>query len=217
MAIVKTTFTSVTQSANAPEVLAWLQANATAYFDTIEADANGNIHCKIENKTVILIGMDGGNTKTTFFLANDNYIYNDAVTGDTFFSAAIKTTKGIRLVSNSPNYFGDIFISKSDIGGTCIATFSKGAGGINSYGYIFADFVHSPNFYAPYTTSSPGDAKALLTYSSTNTSLTHVTFDGGFYAPDLYIATFSQYANIPCNFSINNKKYTSDGVIALAE
>lgn len=215
MAIVKTAFTSITQAANAPEVLAWLQANATAYFDTIEADANGNIRCKIGNYTAILIGMDGGNTKTTFFLANGNYIYNQNITADSFFTSAIKTTKGIRLVSNQPDLFGDIFISKSDIGGTCLATFSYGVDNY-SYGYLFADFLHSTDFYVPYR-SNATDVKSHFTHSSPNTSLTHITFNGGFYAPDLYIVTFSQYAQTPCNFSINGKNYTTDGVIALAD
>lgn len=214
MAIIKTTFTGTTRAENGVEVLAWLQANATEYFDEITSDASGNIQCKIEGFTAVLIGFDAA-TETTFYLSNGTYQVSKA-SGSSFFSAAIKTTKGIQLVSNY-HQAGDIFISKSDVGSTCMSTFCYGAGAYNTFGYIFADFVHSANFYIPYSDGNNENAKNHYTHSASNTSITHAVFDGGFYAPDLYIATFSQYARLACVFSIDNKKYTTDGVIVLAD
>lgn len=208
MALVKTTFLGSTQAENAPEVLTWLQNNATGLFDTIEADANGNISCNIGNTTAIRIGFDGSTT-TKYTLANNKS--EETIDTNIIFSSAIKTTKGIRLIGN----IYDIFVSKSDVGTTCFASIFRTAPDYD-YAYFFADFVHSPNFYNPIVNSYQ-NVRNGYTRQAPNTSLTHCIFDGGFYAPDLYIATFSQYALTSCNFSIENKKYTTDGVIVLAE
>lgn len=208
MAITRTDFTGTTQATNAPEVLAWLQANATEYFDTIEADASGNISCKIGETTVLLFGFDG-NTSSQVTLINGtsitHYEKNDR------FTYAIKTSNGVYL--NSYNY-GSVFITKSDKGTTAIAWNIKA--GSEFYGYTFADFTHSSAFYAP-VTGTWNESRNGWTHSAPLTALTPAVFNGGCYAPNLFITTLSEYALIKCIFSIDNMEYASDGVLALKD
>lgn len=203
MSIIKTTFISITQADNSIEVLTWLQNNATAYFDTIEADENGNISCKIGETAELLLGFDS-TTRTKLTIANGNS-YEFANTS-TVFRTAIRTTKGLYLTNaGGSDSELNIFISKSDVGTTCFVV-----NGINTaYDRAFpsADFVHSTDIYSPYINTNEAD----------NTSLTHAVFKGGFYAPDLYFSTFSQFSNVACTFSIDGKKYVTDGIIVLAE
>lgn len=73
MAIEKTMFTGQTLAAQKSELLAYLQENAADYFDTIEADASGNISCYVGETVALLIGMDG-TTARKVTLANDNAV-----------------------------------------------------------------------------------------------------------------------------------------------
>lgn len=208
MAIVKTNFSGATQAANAPEVLSWLQANASEYFDAIEADAGGNISCKIGETTVILFGFDGS-TPSKLTLLNGtsitHYEHNDR------FTYAYKTSKGIYL--NSFN-FGSVFITTSDMGTTAIAWHFKAAP--DFYGYTFADFTHSSEFYAPIT-GNWDNSRINWVHAASLTALTPVIFGGTTYSPNLYLLTFSEYYLLKCNFTIGLTQYTSDGVLALVE
>ena len=207
MAIVKTNFSGVTQAANAPEVLSWLQANASEYFDTIEADAGGNISCKIGETTVILFGFDG-NTQSKITLLNGTNIIHYEDTDR--FDYAIKTSKGVYLHSYN---FGSVFITKSDKGTTAVAwNFKYDV----DYGYLFADFSHSTKFYRPIT-GNWTVSRSSWTRAASLTALTPVIFDGATYAPNLYLLTFSEYYLLECNFTIGLTQYTSDGVLALVE
>lgn len=208
MAIVKTNFSGITQAANAPEVLSWLQANASEYFDTIEADAGGNISCKIGETTVILFGFDGS-TPSKITLLNGasitHYEKNDR------FTYAYKTSKGIYL--DSYNY-GSVFITTSDKGTTAVAWNFKTDN--NNYGYSFADFTYSTGFYRP-DYGSWDASRSVWTRAASLTALTPVIFGGTTYSPNLYLLTFSEYYLLKCNFTIGLTQYTSDGVLALVE
>lgn len=208
MAIVKTNFSGATQAANAPEVLSWLQANASEYFDTIEADAGGNISCKIGEITVILFGFNGS-TPSKLTLLNGtsitHYEHNDR------FTYAYKTSKGIYL--NSFNY-GSVFITTSDKGTTSVAWNFKT--NEDNYGYLFADFAYSTGFYRP-VYGSWNVSRSSWTRAASLTALTPVIFDGVTYSPNLYLLTFSEYYLLKCNFTIGLTQYTSDGVLALVE
>lgn len=203
MSIIKTTFISSTPADNSIEVLTWLQNNATAYFDTIEADENGNISCKIGETAELLLGFDS-TTRTKFTIANGNSF--EAINISTVFTTAIRTTKGLYLTNAGGSGSAlNIFISKSDVGTTCFVVRALNL----SYDRAFpsADFVHSTDIYTP----------IIYTQEADNTSLTHAVFKGGFYAPDLYFSIFSQFSDVAYTFSIDSKKYVTDGIIVLAE
>lgn len=208
MAITRTDFTGTTQAANAPEVLAWLQANAAEYFDTIAADENGNVSCKIGETTVLLLGFDG-NTSSQVTLINGTSITHHEKNDR--FTYAIKTSNGVYL--NSYN-FGSVFITKSNKGTTAVAWNFKTS--MDNYGYLFADFTYSPDFYRPIA-GSWDVARNTWVHAAPLTALTPAVFNGGCYAPNLFITTLSEYTLIKCIFSIDGTEYASDGVLALKD
>lgn len=209
MAIVKTNFSGATQSANKTEVLAWLQANASDYFDTIEADTNGNILCGIGSVTALKLGFDG-TTASGISLQNGTTATCEA-TGDRF-TFAVKTSKGVFL--NSYNY-GGIFLTKSNVDTTIIIWNIRYE--TNKYSYTFADLNNSVTIYKPYANASWADSRSEWVKSADCTSLTPVISNGGTYAPNAYIQTFTEYALIQGILDIGGTKYWTDGVIVLAE
>ena len=218
MAIIQTTFSASTQAGNASEVLAWLQSNASEYFDSITADASGNITCMIGNTPAIKLGFDG-TTKTSFTLKNGRSMTHYYARTTEFFKSAIKTSKGIHLIPNNEQYhsINELFICKSNSGTT--AFLSKFANNENSYGntYHAADFENSPSIMNFVYNDGNSDLPFFKSVPASCTSLAHVVFNGGFFAPDLFIVPFSQFANTRCIYNIGNKKYSSNGFIALAD
>lgn len=218
MAIIKTTFSAITQAGNASEVLAWLQSNASEYFDSITADASGNITCMIGDTPAIKLGFDG-TTKTSFTLKNGVSMTHYYARTTEFFKAAIKTSKGIHLIPNNEEYhsINELFICKSDAGTT--AFLSKFQYGDYTYGntYHSADFENSPSIMNFTYTDGNNNYVVDKSIPASCTSLAHVVFDGGFFAPDLFIVPFSQFVDTRCIYSIGNKKYSSNGFIALAD
>ena len=120
MAITKTVFTGATLAANAPEVLAFLQANAAGYFDSITADENGNVICSIDEVDVMKIGFDG-TMKTKLTLANGESIENNNATGGNGtrpFTYGYACAGGVMLWDSGGS---NIIITKSDGGSTALA------------------------------------------------------------------------------------------------
>lgn len=224
MAIVKTTFTGQTLAAQAAELLTYLQANAADYFDTIEADASGNITCYVGETAALVIGMDG-TTARKVTIANGNAV--QCVNGSyvspnaALWQYAKKTGNGVLIVSfanmnNSTNY-GKIvfFITKNENGETCIAgAVTDGSTSNVRRTYFFADIKNDTTIFKP--VSNVADF-STLSRSMTTTALTPVVFNGGHYAPKAYIATFNQFALTECDVSINGKSYASDGVCMLSD
>ena len=209
MAIVKTNFSGTTQAANKVEVLAWLQANASDFFDTIEADSGGNILCKIGSVTALKLGFDGS-TQSKVTLQNGTTATLQPA--DDRFTFAVKTSKGVFL--NSYNY-GGIFLTKSNTDSTIIIWNIRYE--TNNYSYTFADLNNSATIYKPYANASWADSRSEWVKSADCTSLTPVISNGGTYAPDAYIQTFTEYALIKGILDIGGNKYWTDGVIALAD
>lgn len=220
MAIVKTTFTGQSLAAQASELLAYLQENAADYFDTIEADASGNISCYVGETVALLIGMDG-TTARKVKLANDNYIQSEngsyASPNAALWQYAKKTANGILLVSAAAGSYGKtiFFITKSENGDTCVfGAVTNGASSNVRRSYFFADIKNDTTIFTPLL--NVGDF-STLSRSMTTTSLTPAVFNGGHYAPKAYIATFNQFALTECDVSINGKSYASDGVCMLSD
>lgn len=225
MAIEKTMFTGQTLAAQAAELLAYLQANASDYFDTIEADASGNITCYVGETAALVIGMDG-TTARKVTLTNDNAVQcvsgNYASPNSTLWQYAKKTANGVLLISNvvhvsSIANYGKVvfFITKNENGETCIVgAVSNGDTSGNPRTYFFADIKNDTTIFKP--VSNVADF-STLSRSMTTTSLTPVVFNGGHYAPKAYIATFNQFALTECDININGKSYASDGVCVLSD
>lgn len=224
MAIVKTMFTGQTLAAQAAELLTYLQANAADYFDTIEADASGNITCYVGETAALVIGMDG-TTARKVTLANDNAV--QCVSGTytnpnaAMWQYAKKTANGVLLVSaalaSSPTNYGKVifFITKNENGDTCIAgAVTDGDRSSNPRTYFFADIKNDTTIFKP--VSNVADF-STLSRSMTSTSLTPAIFNGGHHAPKLFIATFNQFALTECDININGKSYASDGVCVLSD
>lgn len=208
MALAKTTFTGTTQAANAPEILAYLQANATEYFDTITADATGNVECKIGQTTVLKLGFDNSTSSAVTLL---NGTTEEAYNNNDWFTYAIKTASGIYL--NSWDY-GAFFITKSDKGTTAVCWERKD--GTNTYKYICADFTYSPDFYV-LSQGSWGAIQSAMTKQAPLTSLAPIVCYGECYMPNLFVATYSEYAYTKGIFTIGNTQYVSDGAIMLKD
>ena len=209
MAIVKTNFTITSQAVNKVEVLAWLQENASDFFDIIEADSGGNILCKIGSVTALKLGFDG-RTQSKATLQNGTTATSEP-TSD-IFSYAVKTSKGIFL--NSDN-FGGIFLTKSNTDSTIIIWNIRYS--TNNYSYTFADLNNSVSFFKPRDNDTWANSRSAWVKSADCTSLTHVVTKGGTYAPDAYIQTFSEYALTKGSLDIGGTKYWTDGVVALAD
>lgn len=229
MAIVKTTFTGRTLAAQATELLTYLQANAADYFDTIEADANGNIRCYVGETVALLIGMDSTTTRQ-ITLANGQYVRMDtnaaSSTGTvpyrTLFSYAKKTTNGVLLVT-AESYIQNLnvgkatfFITKNEIGDTCIFGYIQSTNTANTATYFGADIKNDATIYKYISNTSYANL-AQLSRSAPVTALTPTIFSGGHYAPKAYIATFNQFALTECDVNINGKSYASDGVCVLSD
>jgi hypothetical protein len=221
--IEQTTFIGQTLAAQAPELLTYLQANAADYFDTIEADARGNITCYVGETAALVIGMDG-TTARKVTLANNNAIqtYNgDYVSPNAaLWQYAKKTANGVLLVSAAIMYdstnHGKVvfFITKNESGDTCIVGAITGQHLVVERTYFFADIKNDTTIFTP--VSNAADFSAL-SRSMTATSLTPVVFNGGHCAPKIYIATFNQFALTECDVNINGKSYASDGVCVLSD
>ena len=221
MAIVKTTFTGQTLAAQASELLAYLQENAADYFDTIEADASGNISCYVGETVALLIGMDG-TTARKVTLANGNAVQcvNGSYTSPNaaLWLYAKKPANGVLLVSAAlTGNYGKVvfFITKNENGDTCIAgAVTDGDRSSNPRTYFFADIKNDTTIFKP--VSNVADF-TTLSRSMTATALTPAVFNGGHNAPKLYIATFNQFALTECDVNINGKSYVSDGVCMLSD
>lgn len=221
MAIVKTTFTGQTLAAQAAELLTYLQANAADYFDTIEADASGNIACYVGETAALVIGMDG-TTARKVTLANGNAVQNSRGSytnpNAALWQYVKKAANGVLLVSTAlTSGYGKVvfFITKNENGDTCIAgAVTDGDRSSNPRTYFFADIKNDTTIFKP--VSNVADF-STLSRSMTATSLTPVVFNGGHNAPKLFIATFNQFALIECDVNINGKSYASDGVCVLSD
>ena len=235
MAIVKTMFTGRTLAAQAPELLAYLQANASGFFDEITADSDGNITCYVGDTPALIIGMDGTTTRRVT-LKNGNYIELTSVTTannprSTLFSYAKRTnsggntatTSGLLLVTApakvSTQNVGPttIFITKNDTGDTCIYGYMQTTNSSSSTAtYFCADIDNDTTIFTPLTNTTY-ENRAQLSRSAAVTSLTPVIFNGGHHAPKGYIAIFNQYALTECDLNIGGRSYISDGVGVLSD
>jgi hypothetical protein len=201
MAIEKTVFTSTTGDAMASEIAAWLTANASDFFDRIEAitDNGTRVYCYIDGVRAVDI-----NTATVGAgsVSIKNGLYK--ATTSTGWLYGIKTSKGIALRNRGGCCYA---ICKTNEDTVSVAL-REGAI------YVCADFDNSSNF----VDSKPPIYNGSYWIQSGKTVLAPVVNANALtYADGLYLQVFSQYPNVEGIISINGKQYYTDGEFALEE
>lgn len=228
MAISKTVFRHDSLALQAPEVLAFLQANATDYFDTIEYNSETNtIVCSKDNVVALRLFFTD-NIAFTAYLNNGASIsgYRGGTTTwqTAYFSRAISTSKGlcIAYINNSLTTTGHInylFITKDNNGELFFAAHYQSSTGTSAYcrfgtasfsSYVWSDFTGSKGPAEIFGSSS------ILSYQAAMTTLSPITEkNSSVYAPALYLMTFNQYQGIEGKFLLGTDEYYTNGFIAL--
>lgn len=219
MAIVKTIFTGQTLAAQASELLAFMQANAADYFDTIEADTNGNVKCYVGETLAFQIGMDNSTVRKVTLANGTSIQSNYADAYRQMLDYGKKTTNGILLVfQGASTTMGNMvfFITKNELGDTCIFGDMKGVNSSATTTYFCAD-IKNDTAFLKLLDSAQKSALATLSRAANATSLAPIIFNSGHYAPKAYIAAFNQFALTACDVSLQGRSYVSDGVCMLAD
>lgn len=206
MAINKTIFTA-DRTAQKSEILAWLQANATDYFDQI-AENSGNIVCSLENGAKFLFMFDESTTvyKIISKTGNIQGIYSSS---ENYTKAGIVTSNGIMLINHALASTDNIvIISKTNEGKTAVSVYGKISSSVNTIFQAFMDLGNdadwmSKNFQTIFDTPA--------------TSLAPICFLSGNYCEHVFWTHFTQFVNSPCIMQLNGKKYAYGGYLALEE
>ena len=205
MAIEKTVFSGLTVSTRGAEIVAWLTANGSEFFDSVEQVSGPNrVKCYKGDKVALEISLGTGSDKTKVYAAN-GAVSDAAMNNSQDWDYGIKTSKGLLIYYNGQTYKGCVAIVKTNEGGTFIAR--------RYNGWCGADFDNSA---------------AIESYSNTGTLPWNLQSDmtvlapivashADTYADGLYLQLFAQYPNTDSILTINGKKYYSDGVFALEE
>lgn len=220
MAIVKTTFAS--GSSNLSQVAAWLQANATDYFDDISL-SDSTITCTKDGHTAF--AMTNSNTaKYRIYTANAN---NVTFRGDDVLFG-ISTSKGLFMRSvglANPSYYSytDVFISKTNSGGLSFVVYGIDAGTQNSSARFYATDFNAPSI--DFWVDSNGASgsyyipKYLTRLDANKTSIANVVCKNtDSYTPDIYQMVYSQYSYDTTGIiTLGGNEYFINGCFALAD
>lgn len=220
MAITKTTFAS--GSSNLSQVAAWLQANATDYFDDISLSGS-TITCTKDSHTAFVMTNSTAARYKIYTSNSNNVIFrgNDVLFG-------ISTSKGLFMRSvglDNPAYYTytDVFISKTDSGNLSFIVSGTDAGTDNNYARFYAlDF--DAQSIAPWVDSAAAPApyyitKYLTRLNADKTSIANVVCKNTeSYTPSVYQMVFSQYSYDTIGIiSIGGKDYFTNGCFLLAD
>lgn len=220
MAIVKTTFDS--GSSNISQVAAWLQANATDYFDDISLSST-TITCTKDSHTAFVM-TSTSSSRYKIYTSNGN---NVTFCGDDVLFG-ISSSKGLFMRSvglSNPTYYNytDVFISKTDSGGLSFVVSGIDAGTDNNFARFYVlDF--DALSIAPWVDSNAAPTpyyipKYLTRLNADKTSIANVVCKNtDSYTPDVYQLVYSQYSyDTTGKISIDGKNYFTNGCFALAD
>ena len=220
MAIVKTTFAS--GSSNISQVAAWLQANATDYFDEISLSGS-TITCTKDGHNAFVI-TSTSSSRYRIYTSNGN---NVTFRGDDVLFG-ISTSKGLFMRSvglDNPTYYNytDVFISKTDSGNLSFIVSGIDAGTENNYARFYAiDF--DTQSIVPWVNSAAAPEpyyipKYLTRLNADKTSIANVVCKNtDSYTPDVYQMGYSQYSDDTIGIiTLDGKKYFINGCFALAD
>ena len=223
MAIVKTNFAS--GSSNISQVAAWLQANATDYFDGISISSN-TITCTKDSHTAFVMN-DSDSTRYRMYISNGTNV--TLWGGKTLFG--VSTSKGLLLrsvgKSDTDKYnYTDIIITKTNEGGLAFvaAGVAAGPGGSYSSCYYYAiDFnsITLVPWIATDTNVTPSYCipNKLTLFDAHKTSMTNIVCkNADSYTPDVYQIDYSQYSyDTTGKFTNDGKEYYTNSCFALAD
>lgn len=218
MAISKYVFTGTSITAQASEMLAWLQANATDFFDTISMASN-IITCSKDSTNALVLGFDGSAKNATLTLENGSSIYVDGKSN--LWEYAIKTSNCILLKSKSnsaPSSFQTyLYITKSNNNSLIIAVTGYCSNSGHFYcGDIFNSSEWDDVFGSASQLYNPSSYRTYWGITSSLTTLTPICItSAGTYAPDIYIMRFCEYPQTEGRMTIGGVDYFSTGYLAL--
>lgn len=204
MAIEKTVFSGQNKETRGAEIVAWLTANGSEFFDSVEQSSDYNyVKCYKGDKLALEICISGSTNNTTVYAANGTS--SGVAMNGLYWDYGIKTSKGLLIYFSYTSYPGCVAMVKTNEGGTFIAR--------RYNGWCAADFDNSASIdnydnsgLHTWTNSSDLTVLAPIVASHADT-----------YADGLYLQLFAQYPNTDSKLTINGKKYYSDGVFALEE
>ena len=206
MAVNKTIFTA-DRTAQKSEILSWLQANATDYFDQI-AENSGNIECSLENGAKLTVVFDD---TTVIYKIDSKTGVSHSIYGSStlkYTKAGVVTSKGIMIVGASASSDNIIIISKTNTDKTAVSCYIKSTSSSNTLTNYFIDLGNDADWL--------GNSSSLLRYSAPMTSLAPVCFSCGTYCEHVFLTPFTQFENT-CIMQLNGKKYAYGGYLALEE
>ena len=205
MAVNKTIFTA-DRTAQKSEILSWLQANATDYFDQI-AENSGNIECSLENGAKLTFVFDETSVlyKVDSKTGNSHSIYGSSTLKHT--KAGIVTSKGLMLIgAGTSNIDNILIISKTSENKPCVSGQVKTSSSASSFNNCFIDLENDSDWLS----------NSVQKYLTSITSLSPVCFACGTYCEHVFLTPFTQFENT-CIMQINSKKYAYGGYLALEE
>ena len=220
MAITKTIFTGATVADQASEILAWLQANAADYFDSITYDSeNGAIICSVDGQAALVLGFSSGQKCITIY----SKIGTDAAGASTNvrFAYGIATPTAVYLVT-ADSKANQVIVTKNNSNQLFMAAKLTPVGSSNSTHLYICDFYNSPttssvsnglpNIFSSTFTNFDGS----VAFGSALTSLTPiVALDCPSYTPNVFLEFFNEYSGVAGKVIIGDTEYFSNGYIAM--
>lgn len=215
MSITKHVFTGTSLEAQASEMLSWLQANATDFFDSISMASNV-ITCSKDGVNALVLSFNDTEKDITMTLANGVSISPDSI--GVLYNYAVKTSTGILLNSPGTHDFPThLFITKTNNNDLAFAFTAY----TDNYGHFFmGDFSKSSHFDDVYGQSDQiySDYVAHWGITSSLTTLTPLCIkSSATYTPDLNFMRFCEFPQIEGKISIGGVEYYSNGYLALKE
>jgi hypothetical protein len=223
MAIVKTNFDS--GSSNISQVAAWLQANATDYFDEISISGS-TITCTKDSHTAFVM-TDTDDARYRMYISNGTNV--TLWGGKTLFG--VSTSKGLLLrsvgKSDTDKYnYTDIIITKTNEDGLAFVAAGVAAGPSGSYSscyYYAIDFnsITLVPWIATDTNVTPSYCipNKLTLFDVHKTSMANIMCkNADSYTPDVYQIDYSQYSyDTTGKFTKDGKEYYTNGCFAIAD
>lgn len=203
MAIEKTVFSGLTVTERGAEIVAWLTANGSEFFDSVEQTGGPSVvRCYKGDKLALLISLGSGSDKTKVYAANG--AVSEAAMNGLYWDYGIKTSKGLLIYFGHTQQPGCVAVVKTNDGGTFIAR--------RWQGWCAADFDNSAAIESYVATGTPWNHQSDMTVLAPI-----VSSHANTYANGLYLQLFAQYPNTDSTLTVNGKQYYSDGVFALEE
>lgn len=215
MAITKTIFTGATVADQASEVLAWLQANATTYFDSITYNSEtSTIICEKEDEVALVLGFASGKKCIQIYARNGATASGGA--SNIKFTYGVVTSTAIYLVT-ADTRANSVVITKNANNQLFMIAKLTPTTGATTHLHIVDFYNSTTDTDIPYIFSINYTMfDSSIAYGSALTSLTPIpALDYPSYAPNVYFEFFNEYNGISGKIIIGDTEYFSNGYLAL--